>query len=280
MKKCLFLRFAIPTLVLFGLSGCSTIKSWFPDKERDYQFTTEIPELVVPDDLKAGGLATAGPRSQSRRPQMEDSSPDSVAAAVEPSKSEIAEPNAETQDQIATASETKAVSTSGISSLQIDQPKNQAARIVARAMSRQKLEIVERNIDKGYFYVKYDPNAVQAKDETILDELNFIFGEDPSQELEYRVSLQAINPQLTEVTVQDSEGKPLSTAPANGLLKLITDAINQDIPTEETQNTEQEGKSEEKSENIPAAAQGNVEQENKPTSETENPDQKQAAPEQ
>lgn len=275
----------MPGLLLLGLSGCSTIKSWFPDKERDYQFTTEIPELVVPDDLKAGGLTTAGPRSQYQPRHTEDSSRDALVTADEPSKSEVVESKTEAQDEIATAPETKAVSTSGTSSLQIDQPKNQAARIVARAMSRQKLEIVERNIDKGYFYIKYDPDAVQAKDESILDELNFIFGDDPSQELEYRVSLQAINPQLSEVTVQNSEGKPLSTAPANELLKLITDAINQDIPRGETPNTEQEGKEEEKPETSaqetgPVAEQKNADQENAPTPESENPDQKQATPEQ
>ena len=37
--------------VVIGTSGCSTLQSWFPDKEKDYQFTTELPPLVIPTDL-------------------------------------------------------------------------------------------------------------------------------------------------------------------------------------------------------------------------------------
>lgn len=33
------------------LSACSYIQGWFPDKEKDYQYTTEIPPLVIPSDL-------------------------------------------------------------------------------------------------------------------------------------------------------------------------------------------------------------------------------------
>lgn len=115
------------------------------------------------------------------------------------------------------------------SSLQIDQPQTQAVHIVSKAMSRQKLEITERNADKGFFVVKFDPNAVQPEDKNWLDEINFVFGDEPSHEREFRIYLRQLNPQLTEVTVQDSQGKTQSSVAANALLKLITDAINQDI---------------------------------------------------
>ena len=39
-------------LVLLNVSGCTYIKSLFPDKEKDYQYTTEIPPLIIPEDLK------------------------------------------------------------------------------------------------------------------------------------------------------------------------------------------------------------------------------------
>ncbi|OYV20391.1 MAG: hypothetical protein CG441_409, partial [Methylococcaceae bacterium NSM2-1] len=44
--------FFIFATVLFNLSACSYVKSLFPDKEKDYQYTTEIPPLILPDDLK------------------------------------------------------------------------------------------------------------------------------------------------------------------------------------------------------------------------------------
>lgn len=223
MNRLLFLRLSALVLMLLA-TGCSTIKSWFPDKERDYQFTTEIPELIVPDDLKKGGPGLMASRPAAPVQAVEQADAEVVAVANDTGESS-APVAAETVDE----NPIQAAPSSTASSLQIDQSRLQAARIVARAMTRQKLEIVERNIEKGYFYVKFDPNAVQAKDEDILDELNFIFGDDPSAEQEYRVSLREISPQMSEVTVQNSDGKQLSSAAANALLKLITDGINQDI---------------------------------------------------
>ena len=219
-------------LPLIG-SGCSTIKSWFPDKERDYQFTSEIPELIVPTDLKAGALTMVA-----ASPRAED-----IHADVSEPRAEATRESAPIETESAAAIETPQVAPVSAlpvgSSLQIDQPMKQAGRIVARAMSRQKLEIVERNIDKGYFYVRFDPDATTVVDEdSILDEIKFLLGDDPSQELEYRVALHEINPQLTEVSVQNSEGKPLATRAANQLLKMITDAINQDVSKDEIPQSE------------------------------------------
>lgn len=230
-------RLALWPLLLFVVSGCSTIKSWFPDKERDYQFTTEIAELRLPDDLKGGDLAMP-PVSAERHAVSEN-----ITAPVEakPATAEASQPVIEKPapapakpDSHQAAPEAKAESVAGVtaasgSSLQIDQPLKQAGHIVSKALSRQQLEITQRNIDKGYFFVKFDPNKVKVEDKSWMDEVNFLFGDEPSQEVEYRIRLQQLNPQLTEVTVQDDSNQPLSTGAANSLLKLITDAINQDV---------------------------------------------------
>jgi hypothetical protein len=63
----------------------------------------------------------------------------------------------------------------------------------------------------------------------------FLFGEDPSHEKEYRISLLEVAPQETEVTVQNGEGKTISDHAAIALLKSITDGINNDIPTESSE---------------------------------------------
>lgn len=234
MKISLYGRVVLVSALLVNAS-CSTIKSWFPDKERDYQFTTEIPELVVPDDLKTKTLATR-PLSNTPEPMPAPVRQESVKPVVAdtaesaPGKSEKTEPN---QTVATTGSEhgTQTTATSGVSSLQIDQSATQAWWTVGKALSREKLEVVERNMDKGYFFVKYDPNAIKPEDGSILDEINFLFGDDPSQEQEYRVSLHQLDELLTEVTVQDSEGKTLSNTAATSLLRLITEGINLDIPS-------------------------------------------------
>src|SRR5512137_952665 len=33
------------------VGGCSTISGWFPDKHKQYQYSTEIPPLEIPPDL-------------------------------------------------------------------------------------------------------------------------------------------------------------------------------------------------------------------------------------
>jgi len=221
-------RRGLAGILLAGLSACSTIKSWFPDKERDYQFTYEIPELTVPDDLKNRGLKSPVPSAR-------------VAAAevAEPVRhAEPAEQPEKTAPVDAEPNEKPVTATGAGSSLQIDQPHAQAVRMVARALSRQKLEIVERNVDKGYFYIKFDPNAVKVQDSSIWDEFTFLFGDDPSQEQEFRISTQEVGPQLTEVTVQDSAGHSLSDATANSLLQLITDAINDTVKEDASQNSQ------------------------------------------
>lgn len=236
------LRPFVGGVLLMGLSACSTIKSWFPDKERDYQFTSEIPELIVPDDLKNKGLASL-PASSTTATGAESEVASTAAVRSAPEQQvETVSADASTHQTSAAekgeAAEVSAPASSGASSLQVDQPKAQATRMVGRALSRQKMEIVERNIDKGYFYVKFDPHAVEAKDDSIWDEFTFMFGDDPSQEEEYRITVRQISEQISEVTVQDSEGKTLSNDVANALLKLITDGINQNVALPEEDTTE------------------------------------------
>lgn len=235
-------KFILPCLaagvMVSGLSACSTIKSLFPDKERDYQFTSEVPDLIVPDDLKSDRLDSLPNSSvQAAAPETERLATSDIVAEpiysgeAEPAASDAAATNTETSKaEIESAPEkTEASSPSTVSSLQIDQAKMPATRLVGKALTRKQVEIVERNIDRGYYYVKYDPYAVEAKDESIWDELNFLFGEDPSQEQEYRITVKQIGEQMSEVTVQDSSGKDLSNPVANVLLKLITDGINEDL---------------------------------------------------
>ncbi len=267
------------TLGLLAASGCARIKSWFPDKERDYQFHSEIPELIVPEDLKqrnfisktpsprppaapeAAAEPVTAPRSKApAKPVAEGAAAAKPALAAIPEKPAVNEKPAASEktafpekpkfaelpaDTAKPAKTEKApaqvnkptaplvsVVKSDVSSLQIDQSQKQAWHLVSRALSLQKIEIAERNLDKGYFKVRYDPDEVKPTYRTMWDELRFMWGDDETHELEYLVSIKATAPQATEVMVLDPEGKVLSNAPATRLLKLITDGINQDLSPE------------------------------------------------
>ena len=60
---------SMAALVLLNVSACTYVKSLFPDKEKDYQYTTEIPPLIIPEDLK-----------KSQIPSLSSSTPAAAAA--------------------------------------------------------------------------------------------------------------------------------------------------------------------------------------------------------
>ncbi|MGZ4958170.1 MAG: outer membrane protein assembly factor BamC [Methylomonas sp.] len=263
MTNRLLVRWLLACALLVNAAACSTIKSWFPDKERDYQFRTEIPELIVPEDLKGKTLPERTPEQMAAAAVSNaEAVPEEQATPVDEQKtaSNSAKPK---EPETTAASEDKPVATvaasnASVSSLQIDQSRNQAWRLVARALSRERMEIVERNFDKGYFYVNYDPKAIKPEDGSLWDEVTFLFGADPSNEQEYRISLHEIAPQVTEVTIQDSNGTTLSNDVATALLKLITDGINQTLPEKSQDGAAEETSTWKAQENAPEKSQGDT----------------------
>ncbi len=195
---------AVAVLALSSLTACDWIKSQFPDKGKDYYYSSEIPPLYVPPELannridtQAGGIETGSNDQVPKAPQV-------VVDQVK-----LVQP------------------TGGAARIQLSEPFERAWRIVGKALSRQALEITDRNLEDGVFYVQYDPNAHALEDGSIWDELVFFFGEDQNQEKEYRVRL-AQNQQFTEVIVTDENDVPLSDGPGLKLLKSIYKAIQAD----------------------------------------------------
>lgn len=227
MKRVLF-RLCL-LLMLDLLTACSTIKSWFPDKERDYQFRSEIAPLVIPDDLKS----KAAPSLPASRSPQQIASEAVVAASNEVKKIQsTAAVQTPTKSESSVAAEAKYSKQSPestaqtVSSLTIDQGRDQAWRMVGKALNQQKIEIVVRNSSDAYYDIRYDIDATKAEYSSLWDEFLFTFGDDPNNEQLYRIVLSETSPLNTEVIVQDETGKNLSNRVANQLLKAITDGIN------------------------------------------------------
>ena len=243
--KCAVFRVCL-LLTLLMLSACSTIKSWFPDKERDYQFRSEIAALVIPDDLKS----KAAPSLPVARSPQQIASDAVVAANNEVKKIQSSAPvqtvSKSEPSVVAAAKDSKQSPESTaqtVSSLTIDQGRDQAWRMVGKALNQQKIEIVVRNSSDAYYDIRYDIDATKAEYSSIWDEFLFTFGDDPNNEQLYRIVLSETSPLNTEVIVQDETGKNLSNRVANQLLKAITDGINRNSLTPDpddksTQKTE------------------------------------------
>ena len=193
--------------MLLTNSACSNIKSYFPDKEKDYQFKTEIPELIIPEDLGHHSIETAPSLPAAER----------AGAATK-----------DTASKAKTIHVERIIYDGGASRLRIDQPFAKSWRIVGKALARKSVEIVGRNKPEGLFIVMYDPAEQKVTDDSLWDEVLFVFGQRSGKEQEYRIKLEDYDG-TTEVIILDERDKPLSKGPGLSLLQLMQEAIEADF---------------------------------------------------
>jgi outer membrane protein assembly factor BamC len=282
MMKPRLIRPLILAAAIADLSACSYIQGLFPDKEKDYQYTTEIPPLVVPPGLSDNpafkrpevSSAEISPPETAVSPRVSDSAKEENLSAAEtetPADSRAdGEPNASEQARSETESrteepvppmpETSADSESGGSAeaaapaaepddnssakseempvefvvyddgesrLRIPAGKVIAWNKVGKALSRNSLEVIERNQEEGLFIVRYDPQEKQYKDDSFWDEFVFLFGGVEAKDNQYWLKLVEDN-QRTDLAILNRAGKPIASEPALRLLKLIQKTINAD----------------------------------------------------
>jgi len=250
------------TAATLNLSACGYIQSLFPDKEKDYQYTTEIPPLVLPDDLKAGAAADAveEPSLQKAEPVKEESQPASAetepaekapeaaddaetAGAEAKSAQPEAEPEASEPAVPEAHSEAKSEATDakkdsqqegtpvelvrfsdGERRLRIASSPNKAWHLVSKALSRNSIEVTQRDQDQKLFYVQYHPEARKAEDGSLLDEAIFLFKGFEVNEQEYLLKLIAVDDK-TDLAVTDKDLNPVSDEAAVKLLRLLGGTI-------------------------------------------------------
>jgi outer membrane protein assembly factor BamC len=216
--------------VLVNLPACSTIKSLFPDKEKDYQFTTEIPPLILPTDLMGDSIAGVPVAPAAEK----------VDAAVTAPVAEVGDAAAAARPPAATPTETipaidrKLIQVElvdgdqGAKQLHIGAPLSTAWRIVGKALSRKSVEVTSHNQDEGMFRVQYDPNKQETEDGSFWDEMTFVFTGFKVTEQELIVKLVESN-QQTFVSLMDKDQKPVADAGSLSLLKLLHDTIKSDL---------------------------------------------------
>lgn len=203
--------------VLGNVTACSYIKSYFPDKEKDYQFTTEIPPLKLPPDLdknaELSALATGSTEPVSDQP---------AEASADPSEEEEVETPRVISVELVKFE-------TGETRLRIGAPVARAWRMVGKALSRNSLEVTERNQEDALFHVHYDPHEQAVEDGSIWDEVVFLFRGLQSEEKEYILKLVANNWQ-SEVVVLDADRQPLYEGPGLRLLNLLQETMVTDQP--------------------------------------------------
>ncbi len=201
------------------LPACSTIKNYFPDKTKDYQYAQELPPLALPEHIKSEAKIHDRPDILDRPYQANSlsqagNSPRTESHAVEKplyTPVELIEYDA------------------GATRLRIHQAVEKAWRYVGKALSHEAIEITRRDHGGFSYTVQYDSKARKAEDGALWDELVFFFGDDPSKEKQYQIRLLPRNSELTDVIVLDDKEQPVRQGDGLMLLKLLKTTINNDL---------------------------------------------------
>jgi len=246
-------------LMLLALSACSTIKQWFPDKEKDYQHTTEIPELVLPPDLMEANapmspaLAPIGPEAiETGAPAP---SPDAVEAAIEPIAATLEKPELMASDAAVQPTEfdqpdplsrekttapvsaeneqnssqpisypVEKINADGAAGLRIHAAFPDAWRAVEQALGRKSIAVNDQDEQEKQFAVRYNPDEHDIQDASFWDEVNFFWYGLRGKEKTYFLKLLD-GGQWTDLRVLDAEQKPAKDAGAAELIALLEKTI-------------------------------------------------------
>ena len=221
----------ITVVALSSLSACSQIKSYFPDKEREYQYTVELPALIYPADLKVKVLpvlpAAMAHAEPVNTPSTHVATTPTAAKAI-PTVDKAYSDEEELPAQLITVERINA--DKGENRLRLNVPYIRAWRILGKSLSRKALEVMVRDQDTGVFTVKYDPDEQDVKDPSYIDSLKALIGDLRSNEKTYIIKLEKDQSQ-TEVSVLDKDQKPTTDADSVKLLTLLQEAIKADLAT-------------------------------------------------
>ncbi|MSP28590.1 MAG: outer membrane protein assembly factor BamC [Methylococcales bacterium] len=216
--------------VLVQLSACTTIKEAFPDKEKDYQFTTEITKLIIPADL-ASGSNLSGAVTRPAPVTTTETTPATTEAEKKPAE-EAASTDTAADEQPFVESKSVTVelleASHKVSYLRIGTPFLRAWRIVSKGLSRKSIEVSDRNQEEKIFTVQYDPDEQPVEDGSYVNEIDFILHGFQGNEKEYKLKLVETN-QQTDVVILNEEQKPTSDEAGLKLLRVLEKSIKANL---------------------------------------------------
>ena len=218
--------------VVIGTNGCSTLQSWFPDKEKDYQFTTELPPLVIPNDL-VQKISVPAKKITSIANSVEATTPKKIVAKKLESVIEkiAAVENRPTLTDAETELNRNEIQVSltheNAPTLNLNVPSVRAWRIIGKALSRSGIEVTNRNQDSGQIYIQFI-DAKQQPEKSLWDNTISVFNPFAENEQSYILQFHEANLK-TSVTVLTPELQTLTDGLDNKILLILFDAIKADL---------------------------------------------------
>lgn len=239
LKHIPFQKRAMLLFIACSLSGCSTLQSWFPDKEKDYQFTTELPPLVIPPDL------VQKPSLPTHVVPVDSTAASKIAKTVQPigdkkllevvkpafeMATELANRPIDTAETLLNRNEIQiSLTHENVPTLNLNVPSARAWRIVGKALSRSGVEVTNRDQENGQIHVLMIDSQTKTEHETSLfDDTISVFNPFSTPEQSYVLQFRETNSK-TAITVLTSELQPITDNSSEKLLSLLFDAIKTDL---------------------------------------------------
>jgi outer membrane protein assembly factor BamC len=186
----------IKLTLIFSVALLAACSQFFPDKEKDYVNSREIPALQTPPGMQA---------------EQETAASEEVIVPLTLSKTIEYVDQGENNTYV-----------------RINSPFAHVWRLVGKALTERAVEITDKNRSIGTYYVQFDPEVQTVSDGSFWDEFVFFFGGDANQELPYQVFLTE-SELGTDIFMRDQLGNKLFQGDGIILLNLIFDTIKQDF---------------------------------------------------
>lgn len=212
-----------------SLSGCSTLQSWFPDKEKDYQFTTELPPLVIPSDLaqKPSLPTRATPEiAKTVKNVLGDKELlEKVKPAFEEATKIMQRPSLSDAETEITKNEIQlSLTHENTPALNLNVPLTRAWRIVGKALSRNNIEATKHDQENGQIHIQIATAKTQPE-KSLWDNTVDVFNPFAQAEEKYILQFKENNAK-TSVTVLNEALQPMSD---DKLLSSLFDSIKTDL---------------------------------------------------
>ncbi len=217
--------------VAIAMVGCSYVTDLFPDKQKNYRYSSELPDLEIPPDMSAPGSDADAPslvkHSQSAKGKysVDSSETENTTAQTKPVKADASSQTKGKKHKSVKHSDnnvTLAQNMENAALIEIQEPYEEAWNDVGRAIGRLKIEISDQNRSDGLYYVYYGGTAPKKPGEetSFWDDVGSVFSSDTDQAHEFRIKLEDKDT-TTNVYIMDQEGKAISDGLGLELLKKL-----------------------------------------------------------
>ena len=222
-------RIGISGLGLLLLSACSmsTITDMFPDKRKQYQYTTEVPDLEFPPDLSTSTIDGVNQRAQPEQAEgypMPGSRPQLAENSIPPS-----ELTGNTAGDLTKGKNHPppilAESSDNVPLIEVRADFSIVWAEVSKALGRMQLEITQLNRTDGTFHIQYTGEKPK-EDSGVFGDMADLFGftesehDKANQLTEFKIKVEQ-HGVACSIYVTDVNGKPQREGRGLELLKWL-----------------------------------------------------------